>query len=105
VGRGWCVGAEDGFAGANSGRGRRERSIAKWKRVVLCWILKADSERVEGPKLGSARECCELHEKLWKKKRRNPSRSHTQTLLLRLLRKTHTNSTPINKLNYSLMLL
>jgi len=81
------VGAEDGFAGPNSGRRRRERSIAKWKRVVSCRILKVDSKRVEAPKLGSARECRELHERLWKKKRRNPSRSHTQTL--RLLRKTH----------------
>jgi len=36
VGGGGCVGAEDGFAGANSGKGRRERSIGKLKRVVLC---------------------------------------------------------------------
>ena len=30
--------------------------------------LKVGSEGVEAPKLGSVRECRELHEKLWRKK-------------------------------------
>lgn len=81
VGGGGCVGAEDGFEGANSAKGRRKISIAKWKRIVLYRTLQVSSKRVEAPKLGSARECGELHERLGgRKAQTNPSRSHTQTL-------------------------
>jgi len=42
--------------------------------------LKVGSEGVEAPKLGSVRECRELHEKLWRKKQKNPfKQSHFQT--------------------------